>query len=43
LIDYSGKQFDPEIITIFNETGLDFWIREKLKIEDRIKREPDFI
>ena len=43
LMRFSGKQFDPEIITIFNETGLDFWIQEKLKIEDRIKKEPDFI
>ena len=40
---FSGKQFDPEIISIFNETGLDFWIEEKLKIEERIKTEPDFI
>ncbi len=42
LARFSGQQFDPEIIAIFNETGLDFWIQEKLKIEDRIKLEPDF-
>ena len=40
---FSGKRFDPEIISIFNETGLDFWIEEKSKIEERIKIEPDFI
>jgi len=43
LVRFSGTQFDPEIISIFNETGLDFWIQEKLKIEDRIRKEPDFI
>ena len=42
LIKHSGQQFDPEIIAIFEKTGLDFWEQEKLKIEDRISREPDF-
>jgi putative two-component system response regulator len=42
LIHFSGKQFDPEIIAVFVKTGLNFWIEEKQKIEDRIKREPDF-
>ncbi|MCJ7524974.1 MAG: response regulator [Candidatus Aminicenantes bacterium] len=43
LLQFSGKQFDPEIITIFNEIGLDFWIEEKLKIEERIKEDPDYL
>jgi len=43
LMRFSGKQFDPEIIAVFNETGLDFWIEEKLKIEKRIKEDPDYL
>jgi putative two-component system response regulator len=42
LMKYSGKQFDPAITAVFEKTGLDFWITEKRKIEDRIRREPDF-
>jgi putative two-component system response regulator len=43
LITYSGKQFDPQIISIFEKTELDFWIEEKLKIEDQIRKDPDFL
>jgi putative two-component system response regulator len=39
---HSGQQFDPQIIAIFEKAGIDFWEREKLKIEERIRKEPDF-
>ena len=42
LMKFSGRQFDPAITAVFEKTGLEFWIAEKSKIEDRIKREPDF-
>ncbi|MCX6556219.1 MAG: HD domain-containing protein, partial [Candidatus Aminicenantes bacterium] len=38
---HSGRQFDPQIIAIFEEAGVDFWEQEKLRIEERIRREPD--
>jgi putative nucleotidyltransferase with HDIG domain len=38
----SGRQFDPQIVAIFENAGLDFWEREKLKIDERVSREPDF-
>jgi putative nucleotidyltransferase with HDIG domain len=39
---HSGQQFDPQIIVIFEKAGVDFWEKEKLKIEERIRKEPDF-
>jgi putative nucleotidyltransferase with HDIG domain len=39
---HSGQQFDPQIIAIFEKAGVDFWEKEKLKIEERIRKEPDF-
>ena len=39
---HSGRQFDPKIVAIFSAVGIDFWEKEKLKIEERISREPDF-
>ena len=39
---HSGQQFDPQIIAIFEKVGIDFWEKEKLKIEERIRKEPDF-
>jgi putative two-component system response regulator len=39
---HSGQQFDPQIIAIFEKAGIDFWEKEKLKIEERLRREPDF-
>ena len=39
---HSGQQFDPQIIAIFEKAGVDFWEKEKLKIEERIREEPDF-
>jgi putative two-component system response regulator len=41
LLRHSGQQFDPAIITVFNKTSLDFWIAEKLKIEENIRKERD--
>jgi len=38
---HSGGQFDPRIIAIFEKVGVDFWEKEKLKIEERIREEPD--
>ena len=39
---HSGQQFDPQIIAIFEKAGVDFWEKEKQKIEERIRKEPDF-
>lgn len=39
---HSGRQFDPEIVAVFEKVGVDFWENEKLKIEERLKKEPDF-
>ncbi len=39
---HSGQQFDPQIVTIFEKAGIDFWEKEKLRIEERIRKEPDF-
>ncbi len=38
---HSGQQFDPQIVAIFEAAGIDFWEKEKLKIEERISKEPD--
>jgi putative nucleotidyltransferase with HDIG domain len=39
---HSGQQFDPQIIEIFEKAGVDFWVQKKLKIEERLRKEPDF-
>jgi putative two-component system response regulator len=39
---HSGQQFDPQIIAIFEKAGVDFWEKEKLRIEERIRKEPDY-
>ncbi len=39
LLRHSGQQFDPAIIAVFTKTSLDFWIAEKMKIEDNIKKD----
>ena len=39
LLKYSSRQFDPAIISIFAKTSLDFWIAEKMSIEDSIRRD----
>jgi putative two-component system response regulator len=39
---HSGQQFDPQIVAIFEKTGVNFWEEEKLKIDERIRKEPDF-
>jgi putative nucleotidyltransferase with HDIG domain len=39
---HSGQQFDPQIIAIFEKVGIDFWEKEKLKIEEHMRKEPDF-
>ncbi|HSQ34663.1 MAG TPA: HD domain-containing phosphohydrolase [Candidatus Binatia bacterium] len=39
---HSGRQFDPQIVAVFEKAGVDFWEKEKLKIEERIRTEPDF-
>ncbi len=39
LLKYSGTQFDPAIIAVFKKTTIDFWIAEKMKIEDNIRKE----
>ncbi|MBN2399401.1 MAG: response regulator [Candidatus Aminicenantes bacterium] len=38
---HSGRQFDPQIVAIFEAAGIDFWEKEKQKIEERISKEPD--
>jgi len=42
LIKNSGRQFDPQIVSVFEKAGIDFWEREKQNIEERLRREPDF-
>jgi putative two-component system response regulator len=39
---HSGQQFDPQIVAIFEKAGVNFWEEEKLKIDERIRKEPDF-
>jgi len=39
---HSGQQFDPQIIAVFEKAGIDFWEKEKMKIEERLRKEPDF-
>jgi putative nucleotidyltransferase with HDIG domain len=39
LLKHSGDQFDPAIIAVFAKTSLDFWIAEKMSVEDSIRRE----
>jgi len=39
---YSGSQFDPQVIRVFQSIDLQWWIDEKKKIEDQIKEDPDF-
>ncbi|MCU0236180.1 MAG: response regulator [Acidobacteria bacterium] len=43
LLKYSGTQFDPGIISIFAKTSLDFWIAEKMSIEDNIRHDRDLL
>jgi putative two-component system response regulator len=40
---FSGEQFDPQIVSVFDKIGLDFWIKEKKKIEDDLLLDPDFL
>ena len=41
LLKHSGQQFDPAIISVFAKTSIDFWIAEKMSIEDSIRRDRD--
>ncbi len=41
LLKHSGQQFDPAIISVFAKTSIDFWIAEKMSIEDNIRRDRD--
>jgi putative nucleotidyltransferase with HDIG domain len=43
LLKHSGQQFDPAIIAVFAKTSLDFWIAEKMSVEDSIRRDRDFL
>lgn len=38
---YAGGQFDPRIVSIFLDTSLDFWKKEKQKIEDSLQQDSD--
>ncbi|MBN2346690.1 MAG: hypothetical protein JXO51_09905, partial [Candidatus Aminicenantes bacterium] len=40
---HAGGQFDPAIIAAFAKTSLDFWIAEKLSIQDQLHNEPGLI
>ncbi len=40
---FSGEQFDPRVVSIFLDIGLDFWKEEKQKIEESLLRSPDFL
>jgi putative nucleotidyltransferase with HDIG domain len=43
LLKNSGAQFDPYIIDVFSRTSLDFWIAEKMSIEDSIRRDRETV
>ena len=43
LLRHSGTQFDPAIISVFAKTSLDFWIAERMSIEESIRRDRDFL